>query len=252
MASVKKPVTKTGAAQLIIEKLRESCLDDLDRKALMIAPADPAELKAAGHPEKMALELPYFDRDGRPTGFKRWRYLEETREGFELKTDAKPMRYVQPTSTISEVYMPPLIDWRALQADPNQDLVITEGEFKAAYCTRHVAPCLGLGGVYSWRSAKKKLPLLPVFYDFKWSGRRVIVAFDSDATTNHMVLAARVALCKELLALGALPYTATIEAAEDGAKRGLDDMGFQDGHDAVAGVLDAAEEIGRARVGKEC
>ncbi len=213
----------------------------------MFAVADRDELVTAGFPDKMAMELPYFDRDGKPTGFKRWRYLEETREGFALKANGKPLRYVQPGDTVSEVYMPPIgVNWRAIQADTSQWIIITEGELKAAYCTRHVVPCIGLGGVWSFKSVRRKLPLLPVFYDFKWAGREVVLAFDSDTNTNHLVLSAQAALCKELLALGALPYVAMLEPAEDGSKRGLDDIGLQEGHEAVRQYFEYAQAYATA------
>lgn len=228
---------------LMLEKLATSCLDATDAAALMMAPADPAELVGAGFPAKQAFELPYFTAAGKPSGFKRWRYLEDTRDGFAAKTDVKSLRYVQTTATLSEVYMPPLVDWLAIQKNPGVSLVITEGELKAACCTKLAAPCLGLGGVYSFKSKKKGLPLLPVFHQFDWNGREVIVAFDSDAHTNPMVVMARNELCRELLALGALPRIANISHGDDGKKRGLDDLALQEGTDALTSVLAESESF---------
>lgn len=232
---------QTEVRRLMLAKLETSCLTDLDAKALMMAPADGVDLRAEGLPEKMAFELPYFLADGRPSGFRRWRYLEDTRDGFAKHTDAKPIRYVQPKATLPEIYMPPIVDWEALQQDATATLVITEGELKAACCTKLALPCLGLGGVYSFKSVKKKLPLLPIFYDFEWVGRRIIVAFDSDAHSNPMVVAARNELCRELLALGALPHVADITADENGGKRGLDDLVLQDGVDELNRIFAEAE-----------
>jgi hypothetical protein len=228
---------------LILEKLKTSCLGAVEATALMIGPADPDELAAQGFPRKKAFEIPYFTAAGLPSKFKRWRYLEDTREGFQLKTDTKPMRYVQAKNTLSEVYLPPLVNWEEILKDVTRDIIITEGELKAACATKYGFPCMGLGGVYSFKSNKKKLPLLPIFYNTEWAGRKVYVLYDSDAATNPMVVAARNELCKELLAMGATPYVAEIPPTEAGDKQGLDDMVLTDGPDALADVLAAAESF---------
>lgn len=227
--------------RLMLEKLATSCLDKTVATALLMRPAKPGVLAALGHPDKPAFEIPYFDRHGKPTGFCRWRYLTDTREGFLAGTEAKGLRYVQEKNTIQEVFLPPLVDWVEIQNDPNIPITFTEGELKSACATIYYGPTIGLGGVYSFKSTKRKLPLLPVFYQFKWKARKVIIAYDSDAHTNHHVLAARNELCKELLQLGALPYVATIWPAEDDSKRGLDDVVYQEGPEALKEMLDAAE-----------
>lgn len=233
--------TQPDARALIYKKLEQSLLDEADAKSMRLKPADITELKGHGLPEKRAFEIPYFDFKGRPSGFKRWRYLEDTRDGFAALTDAKPVRYVQPPDTVSEVYLPPFADWEAVATDTTQGIVITEGELKAACVTKHVAPCVGLGGVYSFKSVKRRLPLLQAFYEFEWTGRDVVVAFDSDARSNPMVAAARNELCRELMSLGALPRVADVPPAADGAKQGVDDLALASGVDALRLCLDAAE-----------
>lgn len=241
-----KPKQKDDTTELMLTKLEGSCLDASDAKQLGFRPANHDELVALGLLAKKAFELPYFDISGNPTGFKRWRYLEDTRTGFAAETEAKPVRYVQAGNTVSEVYMPPLVDWVAIKDDPSVELVITEGELKAACCTKYAKPCLGLGGVYSFKSAKRKLPLLPIFYDFAWKGRVVLIAFDSDAHTNPMVVRARNALCRELLALGALPYIVNVTSADDDSKRGLDDIVYQEGVDTLEDLFVNAEPYAMA------
>lgn len=231
-----------GARGPMLAKLATSLLDDQDARCLMMVPVPAAEMQKLGFPAVDAFELPYFKADGRPSGFKRWRFLGDTRSAIEQKTKKKPLRYVQEGDTVSEVYMPPLTDWPAVQADPGIRLVITEGELKAACATKLDHACLGLGGVYSFKSTKRKLPLLPIFYDFKWKGRDVIVAFDSDAHTNPMVVSARNELCRELLAMGALPRIAEVTPnPETGGRRGLDDMALEDGAEELERVLDEAQ-----------
>jgi Family of unknown function (DUF5906)/Domain of unknown function (DUF3854) len=230
----------------MLAKLATSTLDAADAKALMMYPATMKDLAAAGQPQHLAFEIPYFRVDGTPSGFKRWRYLEDTRSPLEQRTDKKPLRYVQPGDTVSEVYLPPLADWKAVAEDTSVELVITEGELKAACCTKHGPPCIGLGGVYTFRSMKKGLPLLPVFREFKWNNRGVVVAYDSDAGTNPLVVQARNELCRVLLSLGALPRVATLPPAEGGGKQGLDDLALAEGFAAVEAVLAEAEPYAAA------
>lgn len=240
--AIAPPAKQTdNVKQLLADKLATSMLDAADAKKLRIVPADPQELASLELPIKKAMELPYFDAKGQLTGFKRWRYLEDTRSPLKAKTDAKPLRYIQAGNTVSEVYMPPIVDWAHIQKEPSETIAITEGELKSACCTKFSYPCIGLGGVYSFKSTKKKLPLLPIFYDFVWKDRFVMFVYDSDAHTNPMVVKARSELCAELLALGAQPYIVNISAAEDNSKRGLDDLVYQEGPEALELAFSEAE-----------
>jgi uncharacterized protein DUF5906/uncharacterized protein DUF3854 len=227
----------------MVGKLATSCLGADDARALGFAPAPPEELGELGHPRKMAFVLPYFGVDGRRTGFRRYRYLEDTRSSMERQTEAKPARYVQPPDTLPEAYFPPLVDWRRIAEDPSVPLVVTEGELKAACCTKAGRPCIGLGGVHSFKSSRRGLPMLRSLAGFDWKGRDVVVAYDSDAHTNHLVVAARNELCRELLERGALPRVADLPPAEDGSKQGIDDLCYAEGPEALSAALDAAESF---------
>jgi hypothetical protein len=236
----KKAVAGESTLALMLAKLETSCLNELDAKKLHMKPASMDELQGFDLPAKKAFEIPYFATNGKPTDFKRYRYLEDTRNGIAKQTDAKPMRYAQARNTMSEVYLPPLVNWETIFGDVTQALVITEGELKAACATKFGHPCIGLGGVYSFRSTRKNAPLLPIFHSIKWSGRNVYVIYDSDACTNPMVVSARNALCKALLGLGALPFVADLPTSEDGMKQGIDDLILNDGPDALDDVLTSA------------
>lgn len=231
----------TGPEADMLADLARSLLT-AEHAAAMRCAVVPAEAMAEMElPRKPAYALPYFDLDGRPTGFCRWRFLEDTRSAWERETDKKPLRYAQPPSTMPELYLPPLIDWRRIAEDPAVPLVITEGEKKAACLTALGRPCAGLGGVYSFKSTKRGQPLIRHLREFDWKDRDVVVCYDSDAHTNPMVVAARNELCRTLLELGALPRIADLPGAEDGAKRGLDDVAAQDGADYLLECLDAAQ-----------
>lgn len=238
-----KPAAPKAAplASRILAKLRTSALDEKDLKLMQVKPAPLSELQAARLPVCEAMSLPYFGIDGKATGFKRYRYLEDTRTGFMAQTDAKAARYVQPPDSHVEVYLPPHIDWSVVAVDAEHPITITEGELKAAACSKHFMPCIGLGGVYSFKSKKRKQPVLPIFDDFVWLDRIVYIAYDSDARTNPMVAAARNALCRELLARGAQPYVVDIPPTHDNEKQGIDDLIFALGVDELSVAMAEAK-----------
>lgn len=236
--------TALGAAALA--DLARSGLTEEDAALMMLEPGDRAELEALGLPALDSYVIPYLDLGGRPTGFRRWRYLEDSRRGLEKATDKRPVRYVQEAGSLPGVYLPPQCDWGSVARDASATLVITEGEKKAAAACRAGFPCIGLGGVSSFKSKRRGLPLLPEFSLFEWRDRDVVVAYDSDAATNPSVVAARAALCRELVRLGAVPRIAAVPGAPDGEKRGLDDLLVELGPDALAGVLERAEGFAAA------
>lgn len=170
--------------------------------------------------------IPYFDIKGKPTKFFRFRYLEQPeRKGFAALAVKKELRYGQAESTINELYLPPLVNWQAVAKDKTLPIIITEGELKAACGTAHTPyPCIGLGGVWCWKSNKARQPMLNQFDDFEWDGRPVYIVYDSDARTNPMVIQAENALCQALTARGAEPIVARLPPLSDGKKCGLDDF----------------------------
>jgi hypothetical protein len=144
-----------------------------------------------------AYEIPYFDVSGEPTQFSRWKLLPADPD---REVDIK---YWQPERTISRVYIPPLVNWSKISQDPSVRIVVTEGEKKAACATLHDIPCIGLGGVWSWKAKKWGMEDLPDFGDFLWHGREVEICFDSDLYTNSNVSRALRALCVMLTNAGA-------------------------------------------------
>lgn len=187
--------------------------------------AAPEELTAMGRKPVKTMVIPYFDINGRPIDFCRYRYLEDPRTTWEkLVTQTKAQRYFQPMGTGLHAYFPPLTDWPAIAADPKRQVLITEGEKKAASATANGFPCIGLGGVDCFASRKDETLLLPELMEFKWEGREVVIVYDSDASTNPNVLAASVRLGRRLYSLGASVRIAALAATPEGAKQGLDDF----------------------------
>ncbi len=237
---------KTDVNKLAAAKWESSGLSAKHAAALRLRPlagADTRRLHPTFHAVG-ALLLPYFDSKGKPTKFYRLRYLEPL-PGFGGAVK-KPQRYAQAPDTLNEVYLPPLLDkrtWEDVQGDVKTTLYVTEGELKAASATAHGLPCIGLGGVDVWRSAKKRLAMLPQLEDFSWKGRKVVIVFDSDAATNPDVVRAQRQLSRALLEAGAEPVIATLPAAKDGKKQGLDDLLVAQGVGAVEEAVAGASAL---------
>lgn len=186
-----------------------------------------------------ALHLPYFDLRGKVTDFYRVRYLERPRLfGQEAKEHRK---YDQPADALPCFYLPPLVDWAEVAADASVDVIVTEGELKAACATLLAMPTIGLGGVYAWKSKKQQLPSISDFELFEWAERKVYVIFDSDLTTNVMVQTALYDLCALLARRGAHPYVARLPGELDGTKVGLDDFLVKHGAEKLTTLLEGAE-----------
>jgi len=225
------------------KKLQESGLTKVHAKQLGLKEYSAAAAKNL--PIKYAREgfkIPYFSTQGKPTQFFRYRYLCDPRPKLERITNSKPLRYVQAFDTLPEVYTPPIIEWRKVLKDPSATLLITEGELKAACACIHTPhPTIGLGGVWSWRSAKHQIDILPWFHEVTWKERSTYIIFDSDAATNPNVLQAEAMLAGRLLKLGAVVYIARLPAKVNGDKQGLDDYIVANGAEALTELLEATE-----------
>lgn len=235
------PASKTTTKALAQAKWQSSGLTGAAAKILKLKPLVGSETAALGNFHPVAsLQIPYFDLDGKPTGFYRLRYLEDL-PGFAGQVE-KPQRYAQPKGTLNEVYLPPLLKegWQAIADDPTVAICITEGELKAASATAAGYPTIGLGGVDVWRSSKRAVPLLPQLAEIKWNGRPVTIIFDSDAASNPAVTAAQRRLAAELVTLGAIPKIAAIPPGHDGEKVGLDDFLLARGAEALMEVIETA------------
>jgi hypothetical protein len=230
---------------LFENKLGGSLLDLSDAKLLKLELLQEAEAKKSLKLPAYAagFKIPYFALDGKVTKFYRYRYLADTRKGFDKITQPKPLRYGQPSATINEVYFAPFVDWVAIAQDPSVPLIITEGELKAACATKFGYPTLGLGGVWCFMSKKNELHVLPSLQQFAWDGRMVYIVFDSDAATNPDIVRAEGVLSKRLLELGARVMLARLPANEEVSKVGLDDFILLYGAEELDAVLLGAVEF---------
>jgi len=216
-------VYKITEAQLAKRKIQESGLTQRDAKALGLKPLRPEQTAALGHAKLPALQIPYFETDGKPRPFYRIRYLQKPK-GFGGAGTKRWHKYTQPPNEGPQVYFPPLnFNWCEVIKDKDVPLYLTEGELKAACGVRHGFATIGLGGVYNWRSASASQPWIPDLQGIQWKDRQVFLVFDSDSDRNEQVRIALVRLARELMARGARPYVVKLPTLEGMEKTGLDD-----------------------------
>lgn len=208
--------TIADVQKAMLAKLRESSLDAKDAAHLHLQPLT-AQQVAQKLPDltfhRAGFRIPYFELNGKPNCFYRFRYLEyDNGHGFGklVHPDGQPSkhdrRYEQPSDTLPHVYLPPSVPWLKITKAVTVPLVITEGELKAACACKHDIPTLGLGGVWSFKSNPAGLHILPMLAKFEWAGRKTYICFDSDASQNPDVCAAEQRLAHELVNLGAEIY----------------------------------------------
>jgi len=160
---------------------------------------DPEQLRKLGFAEYQcltpALVIPSYDVHGE-------RRLYRARPDSPRRDWEKPgkvAKYEQPAGTGVSLDVPPSA-FRALR-DANTPLWIVEGEKKAdALCSRGLC-AIGLFGVWAWK--RNGLPL-PDWDSITIVGRKVFIAFDSDAERKVEVRRARTALAEYLKGRGAV------------------------------------------------
>lgn len=218
-------------------KLHPNHLADLRKSGLTDATIEAAGLYSehrhaeigvmlnwAKPPKRMGsvLVFPFHRPDGSFTGYCRLKPDAPRAD----KSTGKPIKYESPRQRGNEIYFPPGI--AAALADPTAPLVLTEGEKKALAATQEGFACIGLVGVFGWKT-KDSATLPPALAAIPWRGRRVYLAFDSDMLTNEKVALAAGWLASVLEAQAAEVRVVHIPAGPEGedgepAKVGLDDF----------------------------
>ena len=103
--------------------------------------------------------------------------------------------------------------------EPGEEIWITEGAKKADALTSRGIYCLALPGVDAWSGDLAIRDLKSV----QWTGRTVVIAFDSDVATNPRVAKAREALAGFLRdRKGEVKYL-SLPSGAGGQKQGIDD-----------------------------
>ncbi|MEE9296083.1 MAG: phage/plasmid primase, P4 family [Phycisphaerae bacterium] len=162
--------------------------------------------------------------------------------------DGKQIKYESPKGSVNHAYFPPGVQD---QLEVAGVILITEGEKKSLCVSQHGTPCIGLVGVWGWQRRRKrsdtgraygKRELIPDLACIGWKGKRVVVAFDSDAVTNDHVQLAESRLSGVLFDLGADVRVMRIPAIGVG-KTGIDDflVAQDDPAEALHKLVDAAQ-----------
>lgn len=227
------------ALEFLLSRLEASGLSAAEAVELGIKWMEkaPASIGKAGP----GFNIPYFDKKGKRLSTFRYRRDLESRTGWDKLTESP--KYLQPAGTPPEIYLAPFkhCKWVELLADTEEPLYITEGELKAAAACKHELTCIGIGGVWSWRSARSNTALLPALKDIAWEERKVYIVYDSDAATNPDVFKAEQALCAALRELKAVPHVVRLPTLQGHSKTGLDDYLLSEGKAAFIKLCSETE-----------
>lgn len=251
----KSTTRRSGTTAELGEPLTQETLDDLARSGLDEADARAMHIRsvsrdwcdAAHGIPRAGYRIPYLDAHGKPTDFYRVRFTETPPSGGKFGTPKKaPLRYVQPEGTRPYLYLPPGVDWPVLFKTTDSTLVFTEGEKKAAAACKHGIACIGLGGVWSFKSNARGWRLLPEFRDIDFQGRTVLICYDSDVMSKQQVHAALTELTTRLIELGAVVEIVYLQPDPGERKIGLDDLLVAKGSDAFFALPRETSQQSRA------
>lgn len=134
---------------LSVAHLKKSNICHINQQSISELVRFDVSLIPGVHRQVGGYDIPYFTLDGKPSGFHRVRL-----DSYEVPFGAgKPLRYLQAKNSGVNVYFSPLVSpsWREIEGDTSIDLIITEGELKAACACAHGFPDIGIGGVSMWR-----------------------------------------------------------------------------------------------------
>jgi hypothetical protein len=229
---------------LTLEDLARSGLDKGDYKKLRLEPLSRSQTDEYVGEDRSSYKIPYFDLEGRVISYARVRFLESAkRKKFnssgKFKSGNGSFRYSQPFNSTPHVYFPPYFNWKKIAVDVSQKILITEGEKKAAAACKMGIPCIALGGVYGFKSAKRNWEMIPELQLIDWKKRQVEICYDADVMLKAEVRQA----------LGALSFTLSqqygpesidfifLDAEVAGAKTGLDDYLIEKGKDGFESLV---------------
>jgi hypothetical protein len=247
-ASTKAAKAIASPEARMLAKLKESGLDLKDAKALKLKPYTDAgsgvlNLSRAG----AGFRIPYFAYTGEPLEMFRYRYFQTKAKNAWTGTEEELRKYDQPFKSDPEIYLPtlPNVNWAEIITDPQQSVILTEGELKSACAAKYVMPCIGLGGVWSFGRKARYQPFLPALEQFEWPGRTVYICYDSDAVTNRLVVSGEIRLARILTDKGATVKIVRIPPEPGSTQKvGIDDYIVKYGADNFKELLFHTDEYG--------
>jgi len=193
--------------------------------------------------EVPSLEIPYRDIHGKIIrGGSRFK-LYWTEEEKKAWRKGKPPKYVSLKGEEPHLYYSNLLhgdfgSYEDVSVDTNIPIIITEGEFKTDVGCEAGFMVIGIAGVWSWKSNKKKLPVIPDLKEIDWVNREVYLTFDSDLRTNIKVREALNALAKWMTQQGAIVYIAFLPELPEYPNTGLDDFLHLRGAEALEEIIE--------------
>jgi hypothetical protein len=168
---------------------------------------------------------------------------DESVWGYQLRPDSPRetkagavVKYETPAGQRNGIDIPPGI--REQIGDPGVPLLVSEGSRKADSAISAGLVCVSVAGVWNWRGSNRAGGKVAVgdWHDFAWNGRRVVLAFDSDATRKREVQAALRALAGYLETKDArVEYLHLPDLG--GGKCGLDDYLAAEGAAGIWGLV---------------
>lgn len=249
MATKKGEWTKLGK-----DKLLSSGITSAQGAELGMYEIPSATMMDKRFPARPVLVIPYLGFDKKPMSahphwpnFYRLRFLDNPPADFSTAAGEKDQRYIQPFDSGVCAYFPAVIDWKHIAEDPEYDVILTEGELKAAAACINGFPTIGLGGVWNFRASKEGCWFLPELERVKWAKRNVFICFDSDYLSKPQVCLAINALCEELQERGANIRLLALPPGAEDEKVGLDDYLLEHTADDLTALLEAAEPLGMTR-----
>ena len=211
--------------------LARSGLTDDDAEIMGIEDVSAAWCEEHLDIPRAAYKITYYDATGKPIDnppFYRTRFTQFTKAqrvaGKVYTLDE--LRYSQPAGSRPYPYLSRRVDWQRLLNDPAIPLTFTEGEKKAEVACKAGINCIGLGGVWNFKSAGRGWALLPELRNAAWTKRRVEICYDSDVMTKREVFAALMELTSQLVERGADVYFIYLTPRGNEKKIGLDDFLF--------------------------
>jgi putative DNA primase/helicase len=181
------------------------------------------------------LVIPFRDSAGNVNGYKRVKPISPRRD-----RNGRAIKYESPRGTGNRAFFPPGV--LPFLDDPEVELLIVEGEKKSAAGSQEGFPTIGLIGVYGWKEGRKADRLIPDLDCVAWSGRRVVIVYDSDLADKPEVQDAESRLAQQLANRGAIVKVCRLPDGPDGEKQGLDDFLLSAGRVELRKRLDAAED----------
>ena len=158
-------------------------------------------------------------------------------------------KYSQQKGSIPHLYLPEIgkINWKKVAENPAETIFITEGEKKAAAACKAGYNCIGLAGIWCFKS--KNESFLSDWDYFTLTDRQVFIVYDSDIVDKPEVQYAEYALSVELVARGAKVKRIRLPNSGNGEKVGLDDFFVANGFpDSLQPAKAAFEQLPREEI----